>query len=349
MVIEDGPGNGAREKRLQNWSGIKFFHGSPLPDLATLHKNVPTVTAQYLREDKHVWRPEEAVEAARLFFGLENQPNQRMGVRIIGEPQSGKGTFLFGISDICDALGYGYVFIDGHHQEVEGSIVADAIAQAQNMNIPVFYDSTDYLFLKSRKTGRSISKETQGKRTQLIIAAIDASTIPVALTSHDEEWATEFLDLELRDKYNQAFTRFPAYEIPLYLQSAASVRRYLLDNKIPEKVADYLLNMGNDEFTRSGLHSLDDKIFYPSFDPDPTITVANICKTIYIYAVLKDLVKRYPSRLTRLANTILENRNIHEEIALRAIEDLGLLIFNLDENRRNLTQIRRGKSRQKEL
>ncbi len=335
--------NGAREKRLHHWQGIKFFQGSPLPDINILRNLIPTVTVDCLRETRHVWRPEEAIEAGKLFFGLEGASNQRSGVHVIGEPQSGKGTFLFGISDMCDALGIGYVFIDGHHQEVDGTVVSQTITQAQKMSIPIFFDSTDYLFLKSRKTGRSISKEAQEKRTQSVVTAIDETTIPIAVTSHDEEWAGEFLDLQLRERYHHAFNRFPRYVIPLRLQSEASIRRFLLDHKIPDEGVAFLLSMHKDKFVIGALYDFIKDLYYPSFCPNPTTAVDSIFAAIWTYPVLKNMARDYADHTIKLINTIMAQRKTDELAAKKAIGDLGLFILNLDEDRRNLTEIRRKK------
>ncbi len=335
--------NRARERRIDNWSGIKFFDGDPLPD--KLQERVAGITIDYLREQRHVWRPEETVEAAKLFFGIEST-GQRLGLQVIGEPQSGKGSILFGLSEICDVLGIGYVFIDGHHQEVEGSVVAETIDNARKMRIPVFFDSTDYLFLGSRSAGRSISINKQKKRVPVIMRAIDeAKTIPIAITAHDELWAKEFLNLDLREQFAYILNSFPKYTLSPYLQSEASIRQFLLDNQIPEWVVDYLLGMKNDSFVREELAKLTPQSLIDlgcNLGGNTQFTDEDILTALKAFCVLKDLARAEKDTLLSLVETL-----VSPEVTLtqkqEAIYQLGVLLLKLEGRRRNLIEIRRKK------
>lgn len=80
-----------------------------------------------------------------------------------------------------------------------------------------------------------------------------ATTIPIAITSHDEKWAREFLNLGLRQHYTHILDQFPKYVISPYLQSETSIRRFLPDQQIPELAIDYLLGMKDDVLVKQTL------------------------------------------------------------------------------------------------
>lgn len=325
------PINGARENRLQNWNGIKFFNGRSLPERNILLQQVERITADQLREEMKVWRPEETIEAGKVFF-------DKGRVNIVGPPQSGKGTILFGLSEMCDIMGIGYVFIDGHHQEVEGEVIANTMAQAQQTNIPVFYDSTDYLWLRSRTHGRTINTAAQQNRVPVIISAIGRLTVPIAITSHDEEWAHEFLNLEMRAQFADALTRFPRYEIPLYLQSDASIKRFMKDHGISQKITEYLLDMPiNSEVNEIlkkyflGIRTVDDSI--------PEDADQMVFSGLRTYPVLKELVRDRGQALDEVMQKIFDSNQQDQS----AIQELGLLILETEQRRRILTQLRKTK------
>jgi len=325
------PTNGARENRRQNWNGIKFFDGKSLPQHHVLFQQVETITVDQLREEMKVWRPEETVEAGKIFF-------YQGRVNIVGPPQSGKGTILFGLSGMCDMMGIGYVFIDGHHQKVEGGIVANTMGQAQEMNIPVFYDSTDYLWLKSRTHGRTINTAAQENRVPIIISAIDKLTVPIAITCHDEEWANGFLNLGMRTQSADALTRFPRYEIPLYLQSDASVMRFLKDHGISQKVAQYFLDIPTNSQVADILkeHFSNIRAGDSSIPEDAKQMVFSGLRT---YPVLKELVRDRGQRLDEIMRKILGSNQQDQS----AIQELGLLILQTEQRRQILTQLRKTK------
>lgn len=316
----------ARNARIETWPGIKFFQGSPLPERDLLKTLVPSITVDVLREEKHVWRPEETIETSKDFFGLEPTNIQKPGLLVIGPPQSGKGTILFGLSEICDILQVGYVFIDGHHQETHEEIVAQTILKAQQLGIPIFFDSTDYLFLRSRKTGRSISLETQKRRVPIIMEAIRSVSVPIAMTFHDQEWQEEFLDLDLVSNCSDLFNSYPRYTIPTYLQSDASILRFLIDNGLPKASADYIINLPN-------LERVDEVLFTIIGQVEKVKAVLSGIRT---YPVLKELVRN--SRET--VNLLINNIQKDDENALAKLLEL---IYNLEEKRKILTQIRRYK------
>ena len=227
-----------RNERTVNYNGIKFFKGNPLPERHVMARMYREVTANQLRDEMKVWRPEETVEAAQLFF-------EHGKVNVVGEPQSGKGTILFGLSEICQKEGWGYVFIDGHHQEVPYGIVTDALRAAQQMRVAVFFDSFDYLFMGSSRH-RTISHAVQEERTGEIVQAAANLSVPIAITTHDEGWAQEFVNTELREKHRGEIDSFPIYEIPLDFMSYESIRRFLQDSGFSEQSALFLIGMHED-------------------------------------------------------------------------------------------------------
>ncbi|PJA53425.1 hypothetical protein COU86_02235 [Candidatus Roizmanbacteria bacterium CG10_big_fil_rev_8_21_14_0_10_36_26] len=323
MVLGEVPAlNGeARNSRNGNWNGIKFFDGNPMPALEVFGRLSCEITVKQLREGKHVWRPEETLEAARTFF-----PKGR--IMVVGPPQSGKGTILFGLSDMCDLAGIGYVFIDGHHQEIVGEEVAQTIRQAENNGVPVFYDSFDYLFLKSRAVGRSISQEKQQERIDPIMRAMELTTIPIAITFHDEEWQQEFLAPKLVNQWSEITASFPKYRIPLYLQSEDSIRRFLLDHGLSETVTDYLLKLPQDK-------TIEEYLFEQLRDISFVKAVLSGLKT---YPVLKELAREQKERVTVLINKIITD---HDNQSIFRLVDL---VYQLEEKRKILTQLRRYKN-----
>lgn len=223
-----------REQRSASFKGIKFFDGTALPSQMEVVSKYRKVSVEQLREERKVWRPEEVLEAAEPFF-------EQGRVIVVGDPQSGKGTILFGLSEICDIWRWAYVFIDGHHQETDAQIIVDALNSADRRKIPIFFDSFDYLFLKGKSRGMSIEK--QKERTSKIMVAVDNITVPISVTTHDENWAQQFLDLELRDNFLDTLSKFPTYEIPLNFRSPKSVRRFLLDHELNSSNVDFLTSM----------------------------------------------------------------------------------------------------------
>lgn len=232
-----------RRTREESANGIKFFLGRGLPSRQEAWDIVKTITPAQLREEKAVWRPEETVEAARPFF---NQGR----LMVVGGPQEGKGTILFGLSEICELIGQegvGYVFINGHHQEIEAVKVEEAIRIANERNVPIFFDSFDYLALGSRQTGRTVSRAWQKERIARILPVLQASQVPIAITMHDDPWAELFLDKDLRGVLITATEDDPVYVIPRQMQSDSSVLRFLRDHGVGDNLGRFLTHLHEDE------------------------------------------------------------------------------------------------------
>jgi hypothetical protein len=319
MVIEQKNTNGfeARQNRIHSIDGIKFFNGGSLPTTSKLAEILPLITADHLREECKVWLPEETIEASTPFF-------YQGGVNVIGSPQSGKGTILYGLSEICDVMGVGYVFIDGHHQEVAGERVAEVIQEAEQKRIPVFYDSTDYLFLGSRKAGCSIPIEAQARKVPIVMEALARTTTPIAITSHDENWAAVNLNLNLRAQHQEALSKFPRYEIPTNLQFEDSMIRFLKDNGLSPAVAQYLVYLPQME----GVTRL-----LPSYFGE---RIADVVSAIRTYPVLKELTRDMQPDLLAIIDRI--DRDDPE-----AVCDLANLILRAKVKCDNLTLLRRRK------
>lgn len=229
-----------RETRERARDGIKFFSGNPLPDKDTTIALYKNITVENLRDakdkERRVWRPEETLEAAKPFF-------EEGKVHIVGSPDAGKGTILYGLSEICHRMGWGYGFIDSHHQETPAETVVEAIKEAKRKKIPIFFDSFDYLFAGSRSRVRTITTIQRNSRTPLILDALDNANTPIAITSHDEEWAKSFVDIEFRKRFRKQLNKYPVYEIPLNLQSKESIARFLMDQGIEDNNARFLTEM----------------------------------------------------------------------------------------------------------
>lgn len=306
-----------RENRTHSQNGIKFFAGTSLPNRNLVMQLSASVTADQLREDKKVWRPEETLDAAKLFFYEDR-------VNVIGDPQSGKGTILFGLSEVCDLFGWGYLFVDGHHQETPAKEVVRAIEEANDKNIPIFFDSFDYLFGKSRNGIRGIPLEQQHKRTPQIVSTLDYASVPIAITNHDDAWAENFLDLNFRERFKLQIDRYPIYKIPLNIQSDKSIVRFLIDHNIPQDKAEFLVGMSTNP-------DIINKLIKHYGDKDIVAWVFEATRT---YPVLKELAReRKDEFLETLANAIL---------GITA-HPLAHLILEADHKRIHLTTLRRNK------
>lgn len=317
------PANGeARNNRIKNWNGIKTFTGNPLPYWESLTAQIDAITADQLREEKKVWRPEETIEASHIFFSQGK-------INVVGPPQSGKGTILFGLSGMCDLMGVGYIFISGHHQETTGREIVDTIRTAERNNIPVFYDSFDYLFLGSRSTGRDVSMQFQKEKADAIIPKIASSRVPIAITNHDALWSREFLNLDFKAQYDHCLAQFPLYEIPLYLKSDASIMRFLQDHAIPIETVRSIVEINKDSSIGNQLQTM--------FDPMKT---ADICSAIRTYPVLKELARE---RLNEL-NSIIHQSSSDEAQYVSALSNL---ILEVKEKCNHLTHLRKAKKAKK--
>lgn len=321
-MIEKIPANGeARNNRIKNWNGIKTFDGDPLPSRDHLLAQIVAITADQLREEKKVWRPEETIEASKIFFSQGK-------INVVGPPQSGKGTILFGLSGMCDLMGVGYIFISGHHQETIGQEIVDTIRTAEQKRIPVFYDSADYLFLKSRAVGREVSLKDQKTKASWVMPYLAAATVPVAITNHDEQWDAEFLNLELRSQYQSLLSLFPKYKIPLYLQSDVSILRFLKDHDIPPAIGQHCMTMERNETA----------VAYFNFHFGEN-QAQQIFSAIRTYPVLKELIRERTTDFLDLMNQLLYEPN--------ALDALGNLILTIDNQCRQLTQLRKSKKTKK--
>ena len=314
--------NGSREKRERSFGGIKFFKGYPLPQLEERKARYRTLSLEHLRETHKVWRPEETLEAAQPFFDHNR-------VNIVGSPQSGKGTILFGLSEICDAFDWGYLFIDGHHQETPAADVASAILEAQAKNIPIFFDSFDYLFVKSRKV-RTIPLVQQEKRTPKIVEAVVNSTVPIAITHHDEKWANLFLNQEFRDRFRTQVDTFPVYQIPDSFRSPRSIRRFLIDQNLPPQEAEFLANFAWNILMRDRLHTL-----LSNLGKEQSTEV--LFRAAASFPVLKELARDNQEEFLPLLAKVSQQQD--------SIEDSDLLkfaamILEAEEKRINLAAIR---------
>ncbi|MBI1869462.1 hypothetical protein HYS11_00650 [Candidatus Gottesmanbacteria bacterium] len=280
LIVKNGEArhNGERTNRECSKGGIKFFSGKPLPPFEEARATAQTFTADTLRyaggKDKRVWRSEETIEASSLLFDSGR-------IQVVGEPQSGKGTILFGLSEIFARSGWGYVFIDGHYQDTPGYQVTEAIVEADNRRYVIIYDAFDHNFAGSKGGIRTISKKVQEERNGLIIPALDAVTIPVIITSHDEVWRIQFEDPSWRERFSSSLVKYPEYKIPLQLSSNASIAQFLYDNNMPVDQITFLLTLEANEEAQKALFS-----FYGSKQK-----VSEVIDYYKSFPVLKELVR----------------------------------------------------------
>lgn len=294
--------NGPREKREGSYGGIKFFKGAPLPNHGIMLDTYRSLSLETLRETHKVWRPEETLEAAKPFF-------EEGRVNVVGAPQSGKGTILFGLSEICDQFGWGYVFIDGHHQETPAEQVVATIQEAEERGIPIFYDSLDYLFAGYRKI-RDLPKEKQEKRTPKIMNALVNVKVPLAITHHDEEWAKLFLDPQLVGRFSDQIRKFPVYRIPDSFQSPESIRRFLLDQNVPPQEAEFLSQFPWNKPKEHELVILFDRLG----KENPDQFVKTVFAATASFPVLKELVRdareTFMPFLIKIANGSVDEKDL---------------------------------------
>lgn len=271
IVIENNPPRNGRDSRGY---GIKFFPGSPLPAPEVVRNQLSTIDPGFLRDVRHVWRPEETVTAASIFF-------EQGKLNIEGSPQNGKGTILFGLSEICDHFGWGHIFIDGHWVDSPTDFIIKNIREANERRFCIFYDSTDYLFLKNQRL-RKLNKDQHRQRTDQITAELNAITVPICTTQHDLEWSEKFLDPDLVGKFASRIPS-PTYQIPTALQSNSSIRRFLIDHDVIPADAEYFtaLNTQN-QFIDTLINFFGDKN-----------TIENVLTASRHYPVLKKLIRFY--------------------------------------------------------
>lgn len=357
-VVLNNSQSAPRESRERSWGGVKFFRGTRLPDRPNVVEGYRTISAENLRGarylDRRVWRPEETLEAAKPFFELGR-------VNIVGAPQSGKGTILYGLSEICHRLGWGYLFVDGHHQETTPEFVVSTIAEAQRRRIPIFFDSFDYLFAKGKKREISLAKQRghtiveNGRRivipgrTEAIIKALAEVTVPVAITHHDEVWLRELTDVDFRNQFSRYLDAYPVYEIPLNFYSDESIVRFLEDQGISPTRAAFMVKMQQNKVVRDILtrHFGDKK------------TVDAVFEALKNYPVLKELTRgrkgeldeqgkqkegsaeSFLPLLSRVTNAFSHNPNHVSDSIGKSIADMGKIILEAEYKRIFLSLLRR--------
>lgn len=223
----------SRPARFLNMEGVKAFEGRPVGTYENFRAGIQTATE--LRERFGVWRAEETVEASNMLADHGK-------LLVVGSPQSGKGTIMYGLTSICDTKGIGQLLIDGHWQESSAETVVEAIQLADQKSIPIFFDSADYLFLGSRKF-RRLSKLAQAERTGKILEALSQAKTPVILTMHDQFWMDSFLDKELLEKHQKFFEQFPIYNLSRQLSDGDSVVTFLVDHGYSPSESYFIQNM----------------------------------------------------------------------------------------------------------
>lgn len=314
--------NGSRETRETKFLGIKSFKGDPLPASEEIRSRYKTLTLDRLRETHKVWRPEETLEAAKSFF-------EEGRVNVVGAPQSGKGTIMFGLTEICEAFDWGYIFIDGHHQEASASDVIGAIVEAERRNVPVFFDSFDYLFLGSRRY-RTISIAAQEERTTKIIDTVTNAKIPVAITHHDEEWANLFLNKNLKDRFKPQVDTFPVYQIPDSFKSPESIRRFLTDQNISPREAGFLAN-----FAWEKPMLMRFKAIFSSFVEEQA--VETLYKATANFPVLKEVARDNQQIFLPILTKVTHEGNQIDDSTLASFVNM---ILEAEKKRVNLASIR---------
>lgn len=346
-----------RESRERSWGGVKFFRGAGLPDQAFVVSACKTITVENLRDarrlNRRVWRPEETLEAAKPFF-------EQGRVNIIGSPQSGKGTILYGLSEICHRLGWGYLFVDGHHQKTTPEFVVSAIREAQRRKIPIFFDSFDYLFAKGRKREISLAKQRgdttvmNGRgmvipgRTETIIKSLAEVTVPVAITHHDEVWLRELTDVDFKNQFNRYLDAYPVYEIPLNFRSDQSIVRFLEDQRVSPACAIFVARMRYNGVIRG--------ILTKHFGDKQTVDY--IFEAIRNYPVLKELTRgkqgeldeqgkqkegsaeSFLPLLSRVTNAFSHNPNHVSNSIEKSIADMSKIILEAEYKRIFLSLLR---------
>lgn len=262
----------AKEQREYSRGGIKFFY--PKPDFQPRFTSYKDISSGYLRDEKHIWMPEETLEAADILF-----THRRLN--IVGSPQMGKGTILYGLSGMLGELGKPYIFIEGHRQETPAEEVVAAIEKAQEEGAAVLYDSFDYNFAGSRSGVRTITVAKQMEKTPRVVNALAQATVPVAITSHDEEWTKLFLNLSLKEQFKDQLDTYQEYKIPSNLRSEKSALRFLLDHGYSPEDAQFLIDSENNpQVLNAMINNLGDKE-----------KVQKVFDALKKYPVLKDLVR----------------------------------------------------------
>lgn len=211
--------------------------------------------------------------------------------------------------------------MDGHHQETPAKEVVCAIEEATDRNIPIFFDSFDYLFGKSRSGIRGIPLKQQLERTPQIVFALDYASIPIAITNHDDDWAEIFLDLAFREKFKRQIDKYSLYKIPLNIQSDKSIVRFLIDHNIPQDKAEFLVSINtNPDIINELIKHYGDKDI-----------VAWVFEATRTYPVLKELVRERKDEFLDALNSAILSIAAHP---------LAHLILEAEHKRIHLTTLR---------
>lgn len=229
-----------RATRQANGGGIKRWEGSPAVDTSFAARSISVDDLRDTTKVKErVWRPEETLEAAGIL-------SREGRVMIIGDPQAGKGTILYGVSSMCDIAQVSYMMVDGHWLDTSGERVVEAIELAGRRRDVIFYDSFDYLFAATGRL-RKASVDVHRRRTSEIIHALSDVQVPLVLTAHGDTWAEYFLSPEMLSEHDEFLSRFDdaKYHLPRQMASETSCHIFLVDHEYSDLEADTLLNLAS--------------------------------------------------------------------------------------------------------
>ncbi len=234
----------SRVNRISNARGIKVFDGDhPLYDARQF--NAAGLTTHDLLFTHRVWRPDDTTAAAEIL--------QEVGrVAIIGGPQSGKGTILYGLGIMCDVDNVGYVTIDSHYQEVEAHVTCDVIRDADRAGRVIFYDSLDYLFAGTNRL-RKLKTETHIERTREIVHALEKVSVPIVVTMHDAYWQHTYTNPQQKEEHRAFLETFGYYELPRYLESHDARAAFLIDHGFSQAEIEELMCLPDNTYAQTAL------------------------------------------------------------------------------------------------
>lgn len=297
----------SRTSRVSKGGGVKSFEGLEAPD--RVFRDDPKQHEDYLRYGARVWRTDETIEAAELLSRYKR-------IAVVGAPQSGKGTIVYGISCICDIEKTGYILIDGHWQNTPGEKVAAEINEADKQGKIIFYDSFDYNFAGTGKM-RRMSKVAQIERTGVIVEALEQTRVPLVLTQHDEYHNHVFMDQNLLARHSNFLGTLFKYELPRTVSSAESRFMFFVDHNMTTEEARQLVELPDNPAIRQSLVNRTNNGDY----------IDEFSLALSDYGTMKELVRNEGARTKELLAKIRQNvTGSHDEFI-----DLALSIhFKLD-------------------
>lgn len=221
--------------------GISFYSGDVIPDWDEAYSEL--------------WLPQATLETYDLLM-------REGAVTIRGAVGGGKSALIFGNRTVLRTTGTPYVFIDGHYKSTPADVICEAIELAHENNIPVLYDSADYLAGANKKV-RSMSLKKHIPRNIAILETLlefRNQNGLLLMTSHRNTWINDLADDTLLPLWNDLISTTYVHDIDIRLDDVQSRFTLLEKLNLDYEIAAYLATIPeNPGFINYLTHSTGDK------------------------------------------------------------------------------------------